>query len=286
MNGFGISKKAQIGIAAVVLLSVLLGTQTLGQAYAATSVSTIVPKRRVSSVTYTQAEKGLMIDTRVVLNQLPSPSFQELRQAGFTLVGVGVYSPNDEYIPFGNREWQTLAGWIKNVHQSGLRAFVHIQDDPTKYEVDKWITRAASLGVDVIHLDELIVRYRINELQLKSLIDAGLKVKPDLLFIVTEYSAGFVADAYAWTASYPCVRVATDNYDDKSRIDLGIQLAQQYGKKPMAWLIFGQGTTDFDCYSHLDEWITYVKQSNLDGLFWFVDHRGTWEAQWEKVAAF
>ena len=227
-----------------------------------------------------------MIDTRVVLRGLPSPTLPQLKQAGFTIVGIGVYSPNDEYIPFGDKEWNTLANWIKSAHQAGLKTFVHIQDDPRKYKVDQWISRAASMGVDVIHLDEMLARYNINAKQLQSLIQAGLKVKPNLLFIVTEYSAGRVSDAYTWTATYPAVRVATDNYDDKSVIDLGIQLAQKYGKKPLAWLIFSQGSTSFDTNVHLDDWIAYVKQRNVNAMFWFIDHRGTWQTQWQKVLAF
>ena len=158
-----------------------------------------------------------------------------------------------------------------------------IQAEPTL--AAELVRRAVSIGFDAVVLDELAANYNVTKAQLLSVIDAGLAMKADLAIIVTEYWYGDIKAAYSWTSNYPTVRVATDNYGDKSIIDLGIQQAQQYGKQPLVWLL-SANYLNTDCYANLDTWIAYVKQRNLETLFYSVDPSGSWQAQWSKVQAF
>jgi hypothetical protein len=80
--------------------------------------------------------------------------------------------------------------------------------------------------------------------------------------------------------------VANDDYVTISYIGLEVSLAQQYGKRPLTWLIFSKGSQDYSCYHNLDNWIAYTKQRNVDALFFYVDQKGVWQAQWPGIAVF
>jgi hypothetical protein len=107
-----------------------------------------------------------------------------------------------------------------------------------------------------------------------------------LQFALTEYTSGNIADAYKWTANYPSARVATDSYNTKSIMDLGIFLADHYGKRPLVWLIFVPGSQSFDCYNNLPDWIDYVEQRGEDAFFWYADSNGNWQQKWPLVMNF
>jgi len=232
---------------------------------------------------YTRHEKGVMIDTRVLVKGLPSPSFSELKQANFTLVGT--------YVDRGSgSEWKTIAAWIQRAHGAGLRTFIMIGPPQlTSLSLaSQWTKKAASIGTDVVELDELVSSFHLARAQLRSIIDTGLAVNPNLQFIITEYEYGSqgLTNAFSWTSDYPTVRIANDDYWTVSYIDFEITLAQQYGKAPLTWLIFSKGSQDFDCYIHLDAWMAYCKQKNIDVLFFYVDPARTWQAQWTMVLSF
>lgn len=148
------------------------------------------------------------------------------------------------------------------------------------------VKKATLNGADVINMDELLARYNLTEQQFKSIIDAGLSVNPNLKYIVNEYRTNYITTAYIWTASYPQVRIATDEYDWKNIMDLGIFLAAQYGKRPLAWLIFVPGSLNFDCYNNLPDWINSVEQRGEDVLFWYVDKNGNWQQNWPIMMNF
>jgi len=226
---------------------------------------------------YTNSERGIAIEDMVLFRNATSPSLSELKQAGFTLVGTYAEPWFDSW------HWGVITNWMTSAHKLGLRTFLMIYDTPSNDVA--LATKAVSLGSDVLMLDELLSRYNTTRDQLRSIINAGLTAKNRLQFIVNEYVPRNIQNAYAWTSDLSSVRIATDNYDNKSIIDLDISLSANYGKKPLAWLIFAQGSQDFDCYLHLDSWLTYVKQTNINVLWWFVDAAGTWQTQWPLVIA-
>ncbi len=260
----------------VLLLVLVLGTLGLGQAQAAT----LHPTKRNTAL----SGKTLFLDHHVVVRGLPSPSLSDLKKKGFTLVGTQVKAS------WGSTEydsWPDVTAWIGSVHSAGLKAFglVGIEgiDAATMATVVK---KAVSSGVDVVVLDELIARYSFTQAQLQSIMDAGLSVKSTLQFIVVEYETAQMQQAYVWTANYPTAMIASDNYWDLTAIDYGANLAVQYGKTHLVWIIFSQGTSDFPCYTNLESWLQYVKQKGLPALFWNVDEAGTWQANWSTVAAY
>jgi hypothetical protein len=229
---------------------------------------------------YTQSEKGLMIDSLNIIKALPVPSLQTLREAGFTLVGTTLDHR------FTSSQLKTIAGWIDAVKASGLRSFLRLSTKMDPDIASTWVKKAALMGPDVVLLDELLGRYYATKEQLQTIISNGVKQKGGLQFIVTEYSIQDLANAYAWTAQYPNVRVASDDYIHKGTIDSEVTLAEEYNKRPLVWLIFSQGSMDFDCYLNLDEWIAYVKQQNVDTTFWWVDPSGTWTTHWSAILSF
>ena len=244
------------------------------------SVSSIISQQVVPSSggDPTPQSKGLFFDPTVILSHLPTPSFADLVKAGFTLVGTQASRW------FDTHDWDGIAPWIRAAHSAGLKVFVMIQAEPGT--AAGFLETAVSIGADVIELDELLARYNTNETQLRSLIEAGLGLNPNLSFIVTEYYSWAVMNAYSWTSNYPSVRVATDNYGDKTIIDLGIQQAEIYGKQALAWLIFAQDDQPFNCLLYLDDWLAYVKQKDVDVLFYWIDPAGDWQTNWAKVQTF
>ena len=228
---------------------------------------------------YAQAEKGLRFHSSMIANNLRAPSFEELRQAGFTLIGTGhggLYSDSELNV--------TLRNWFKNVRSAGFRTFLQIQAD--YQNAHSYVLKAASLAVDVVELDELIDKLGFTEIQLLGIIDTGLTKNPNLQYIITEYTVNGITKAYEWTAKYPQVRVATDNYGDKSSIDLGIRLAQKFNKRPLVWLIFTPGSKDFDCYNSLDTWLSYAKERKVDAIFFKIDKSGDWQIKWKSVVGY
>jgi len=261
----------------IVLIAFLTFAQVFSQVQAVPSTT---------AATYANQEKGLMIHVHVIQDGLPSPSLSELRQSGFTLLGTQVYLGSGQD-PLGWGGWSAIASWIKLVHNEGLRAFVLIGLEKASVKtITDLVKKAASIGADVIVLDELIARYAITQKNLKSILDAGLRASPSLQFIVVEYTPNAITNAYAWTSSYKSVRVATDNYYDMSTMDLGVKLATQYGKSPLVWLIFSPGSKDFPCYADLDSWMAYAKQLGLSALFWKIDEEGAWQTKWQSVLRF
>jgi len=270
----GFNKKIRIGI--ILAITFVLIVQTMMPAYAAK----LIVLRRTA---YTQHEKGLLIDIRTLVRNAPAPSLPDVRAANFTLVGT--------YVDTGsNTEWNTIAKFVKQVHAAGMRAFV-MMGPPQLLDYQlapQWVKKAATVGADVVELDELVGNLDFTKDQLLSVIDAGLAANRGLQFIVTEfeYPNHALSNAFEWTASYPSVRVANDDYVTIDYIDLEVQLAQQYQKIPLTWLIFSKGSADYECYLHLTDWIAYTQQKNVDALFFFVDPWGDWQTQWPLAASF
>lgn len=264
-NILGLSK-ACVGI---LLLAVIAGSLAFSEIpYTAAYASTV------------SVEKGLTISSSYVLGDVSgAPSFSQLKQAGFTLIGTVAYSR------FTSSDWRQVAYWVKSAHSAGFTTFIDYWAENLKTATDM-TKQAASTGTDLIALDELLSSYHFKQKELQSTIETGLKVNPKLSFILNEFAADQVRNAYAWTTRYASVRIATDNYYDKMIIDLGIKLGSTYGKKPAAWLIFCKGSQNFDSYTHLTDWISYAKQRNIDTYFWGVDSAGTWTTQWQQVVAF
>jgi hypothetical protein len=224
-------------------------------------------------------EKGLAIAAEYALGlSRGAPSFLQLKIARFSLLGTIA----DWH--WGSHEWNLVSKWIAAAHIAGFRVFIDlIGDERDSSTVMEMTLSAASSGADIIALDEPLARYKMSETSLQSVIEAGLSRNPALQFIINEYEINDIRNAYSWTANYTSVSIATDSYNNKTIIDVGIQLSLKYGKKPLAWLIFAKGSQDFDCYTNLDNWIAYVKERHVEVLFWLIDLRGTWKTQWNKV---
>ena len=245
------------------------------------ALSTIIPL----TPTAPTLDKGLMISLEYLPGMLSGarfgPSFSELGLAKFNLVGTMVYGNNEP------RTWDLITDWILAAHAAGFRTFVNLYGDETNVSTVAEFTRlAAYTGTDIVALDEVISIFNMTQPQLEAVIEAGLAANPRLRFIINEWSPDRVRNAYDWTAKYAPVSVATDNYYNKTVIDLGIQLAVRYGKRPISWLIFIKGSQDFDCSKNLDDWITYVETRQIGAMFWAIDTAGTWTSQWSKVVAF
>jgi hypothetical protein len=252
----------------LVLLTVLVALPNLSFVYAPTA----------SQAIGSAYVKALAIGAEFVVgDRSGGPTFSALKSAGFSAVGTIAYSK------WTSKEWNLAKTWIGSAKDAGFVTFINFWGD-----VDtslKMVKLAAWAGVDVIALDELLGTRHFSQSQLLSVMEAGLRMNGNLSYIINEYGAADINNAYAWTVGYP-VQVATDNYSDKNVIDIGIQLAENYGRKPAAWLIFAKGSADFPCYLNLDEWVSYAKQRSLDVFFWYVDGQGTWQEQWEKVATY
>jgi hypothetical protein len=275
----------RIHLAIMLMLLVLVSTfYGLAEANA-----TLAVRRRTTPCSaYTDHDKGILVGIDYVTGGGAGPSFTDLKQASFTLVGT--------YVEKGSAsEWSSIATWINSAKAAGLRTFVMAGPfpQPTVQDVVKTGTyatkKAAAIGADIVELDEFITCPTCSGLtqsQFQSIIEAGLAVNPDLKFVVTDWSSAALTTLFSWTSDYACVRVANDNYNNKGMIDLDVQLSSQNGKTPLTWLIFSKGSSNFDCYLHLNVWITYTKQANLDALFYYIDTAGTWQTQWSSVVTF
>jgi hypothetical protein len=276
---------ARIHLAIMLTLLILVSTfYGLAEANA-----TLTVRRRTTVCSaYTDHDKGILVGIDYVTGGLSGPSFTDLKQANFTLVGT--------YVDKGSTsEWNGIANWIKSAKAAGLRTFVMAGPfpQPTVKDVVKTgiyaTQKAAAIGADIVELDEFITCPTCSGLtqpQFQSVIEAGLAVNPNLKFVVTDWSSQALTTLFSWTSDYACVRVANDNYNNKGMIDLDVQLSGQNGKAPLTWLIFSKGSSNFDCYLNLNDWITYTKQANVDALFYWVDPTGTWQTQWSTVTTF
>lgn len=223
-----------------------------------------------------------MIAPNYTLNgETGAPSFETLATANFTMLGTIAY------YEFQEQDWLRLSSWVQSVNNAGFVSLVDFWGDRHNFSSEVGMAeRLAKMGVGLLALDEPISIYNLTQAQLRSGIDAILQANPGQHFLINEYRAGVVENAYAWTTNYTMVRIATDQYDDKSVMDVGIAQASEHGKKPAFWLIFAQGSRNFDCYVHLSEWLTYAGGKSADVFFWFLDSAGTWRNHWEAVASF
>jgi len=226
---------------------------------------------------YTEPERGIIIEHKVLFRNSPSPSLSQLKQAGFTLVGTYAEAWFDSW------NWGVIRAWEASAHKLGLRTFVMLIDTPANDLV--LANKVAASGADVLMLDEPLSTHGATRDQLRSIISAGLAANPRLKIIINEYVPTSIQNAYDWTSDFPSVRIATDSYDNQKTIDLGISLGAQYNKRPLAWLMFAHESINFDCFLHLDNWISYAKQKNVDVLWYYVDLAGTWQTQWPQVIA-
>lgn len=258
-------------------LLLVLAAQGLDVAHA-----TLVPRRRFATTGDEQPMKALMFSVHVLVQKLSAPSLSELRQAGFTLLGTNVHSGKLDWA-----SWPVVVNWIGYIRQQGFKTFILLGIDPTNPSlVANLVKKCASTGTDIIVLDELIARYDFTEQDFQMILNAGLQVNPSLQFIINEYRSQYVQNAYKWTSAYPSVSIATDDYFDTRTIDLGINLAAQYGKTPLVWLVAVNGTMNFPCYQDLDSWIVYVKDKRVSTFFWWIDDSGTWQAEWDSLLNF
>jgi hypothetical protein len=248
---------------------------------AASDVVTCGPSS-VAAGSSTMCTKAIVFAPEYVTKNLAgAPSLSQLKSAGFTMAGVIAYQWFESY------HWGKVSRWISLVHSAGLTTFVNVRGDKNNPAgLAAMAKLAGGTKADVVALDEPLSWSHMNLAQLQSTISTLASAYPTLRVLINEYSAPQIANAYAWTAKYPNVRVATDEYDNKRTIDYGMHLGQTYAKSPAAWIIFAKGSLNFDSYVHLDSWLTYAKGKNVDVLFWYIDTSNTWRAQWQKVAAF
>lgn len=245
---------------------------------ATTKVSTTTTTAITTQNAYTQHEKGLHISPDFLFQNLTMPALSELKQDNFTVIGTSAYDWYSSY------RWNQVATWFKTVHNAGLRTMMRVSSNASESII---LTRqAAANGADVVWYDEPMSQYNITQQQLLATLNAGLAANPRLQFFVTEYRSYNIANAYSWTANYSSVRVVTDDYYNKSIIDYEMQLAQAYNKRPAAWLIFTQGSQNFDCYVNLPTWTAYAAQRKVDAFFWYMDSTGIWQQKWQYAVSY
>jgi len=229
-------------------------------------------------------QKTLMIAPQYIFDETsgPPPSFSTLQSAGFTTVGTIAYST---WTP--SNEWARTQTWIKSVKAAGFKAAIDLCATNGS-QILGMTEEAATIGADVVFLDEIISQYPsyVTESVLQSIILAGRSINPNLQYYINEWTQTYLVDAYEWTVNYPYVRVAEDNYNTESIIDYNLNLASQYGKIPAAWLIFAQGTADFNCYVYFTSWLAYAQTKQEDTLFWYVDPAQTYLTNFPRVLAF
>ena len=229
-------------------------------------------------------QKTLIIAPQFFFNETsaPAPSFSTLQSGGFTTVGTIAYA---SWTP--GQEWAETQTWIQSVKAAGFKAAIDLCTTSGD-QILNMTEEAATIGADVVFLDEIISQYPsyVTESVLQSIILAGRSINPNLQYYINEWNETYLDDAYAWTVNYPYVQVADDNYNTESVIDYNINLASQYAKTPAAWLIFAQGTQDFQCYEDFSSWLAYAQTKQEDTLFWYVDPNQTYVTDWPLVLAF
>jgi hypothetical protein len=228
-------------------------------------------------------QKSIVIGAEYTIGGLSgAPSFSELKVAGFTIVGTIAYGSWDP-----NWEWKKAQTWVQAAHTAGFKVLINVLANSGD-QVLGMTQQSAIIGADIVALDEPISLFRsyMTQTQLQSIINAGRALNPNLQYFINEWAPADIQTAYQWTTSYPYVRVAEDQYNDKTIIDYNIQLGAQYGKAPATWLIFAKGVQDYDCWLHLDQWLAYTKTKNIEPLFWWVDAAGTWKTEWPQVVAY
>jgi hypothetical protein len=223
--------------------------------------------------------KGLHFDSAVILLGWNQPSLKDLAASGFTVLGTSVNAA------YTKSQRIQIAKWLKSVHDAGFKSYIMLVDTDVTTS-GQLIGDFARLGVDVIVLDEMISNNGVTQATLLPLIHRGLTVKPDLIFILNEFEWNAIVAAYQWTTLLPRVYVASDNYNLRATIDLNIDLATKYGKLPIVWLIFSQGSQNFDCYVNFNVWAGYVAARGIPTFFYFVDGADTWTINWNLVAAY
>jgi len=228
--------------------------------------------------------KGIMLGAQYTAKaQSGGPSFRTLKAAGFIMVGTVAYPD------FQSSDWSNLKNWIQAAHNYGFTTFVIITGDRKTFSsaVDM-SKRVATMNVDMIIIDEPLSTYNVTEQQLQTAIHDILVVNINERFFIDEYAQSNIQKAYEWTASYPSVRIATDNYYNQSTIDQGISLASQYGKRAATWLEFAQDNMSelTPCYSNFGNWLAYVSGKPVDVLFYYAGAAGGWQTNWPKVLSF
>ena len=214
------------------------------------------------------------------------PSLADAKAAGVTMVGTTTNAEMSgiDFI------WQGLGAWVVQAHALGLQVMfltsvwnLPLTDNTTLL----LMKRSAQAGADFIAFDEFITQWNWTKPQFDEYFATALAINGKIQFIVTEWDYDSLKQAYSWFNSYPYVRIADDGYNDLTMINDLVNLAQTLGAKPpIIWLIFSQGSQNFDCYLHLDTWMAYVKQQQLDSYFYKIDEFGTWQTQWLKVRDF
>ena len=236
------------------------------------------PTRNQSTQILSNPIKAIFYEDEVILNNLPSPTFSALKAAGFNLLGTAVFDT------YGSSEWSTISDWIQTVHQAGFNAFIMVASTSTPDNYAAWVQRAASIGADIVNLDELMTT--LNQKSLTQVLTAGFNVNPNLGYVITEWDPQLVKKAFHWTSDMSSVCVADDDYSHIEMIDYEIQLATKYNKRPLVWLQFTPGSQLFDCYANFDTWVQTAKQRGVDAQFWRIDSTGYWVQNWPLVASY
>jgi hypothetical protein len=236
----------------------------------------------VGTYAATMNSKGVMYASDFTVDgEAGAPSFAALKAAHFSMVGTIAYST------FQASDWANLNAWIRSAKSAGFTTFVILNGDGKTFSSAICMAeKVAAMKVDIIILDEMIATYGISEQQLWAGINAIMKVNRAERFIMDEYIPADIQEAYEWTAPYPGIRVATDNYSTQSVIDLGISLASKYGKRAMAWIDFVQAGAATSCYTNLNAWLAYVRGKPVDVLFYYVNADGGWKTNWPTVVNF
>jgi hypothetical protein len=207
------------------------------------------------------------------------PSVSSLVAANFTIVGV-MFAPC-----FSNVCGTPVGNWLSQAKAAGLQTYTMIGS--TYEKSTSWISILVGLNIDYIDIDEPLSSYGWTTSQLQSFMSSVLASKPNLKFIVNEcYQCANNPISQLYALKMPNVFVAEDDYWTMSTIDYNIQLAQQYGKPAISYVIFVPGSQAFDCYVNLASWVAHAKQLNANMFAYYLDPQGYWQQNWPIIASY
>jgi len=258
-------------------------TSTISQT---STLTNIITQTSTSTAYFSSARsvfaKGLFISSQSILTG-PSfpPSFSQLVAAHFTIVGTDGYWENSNNL-------RQLSNWLATARSYGLKTFVFLGRN--NYSVTlNGLPEALSMNPDFIINDEPISSGAWSQSQLQSFVITAEQSNSHIGIIIDEWASSALSTDYALFGSDLRVFMAEDDYNHQSMINYNAQLAAQYGKPAITWLMMSNWentSSSFDCYSNFDSWLNYGAQQDANVLFYLIDPQGIWQANWAKVAAF
>jgi len=249
------------------LLTIIVGV-TLS--YAWFPASTASKPALVSS-----ERRGLQIQSKVILDRLPMPSFEEIRSIGITELGTNVYAD------FKPEWWDRLRSWNREVHSQGFKTFAFINDAAHLKEL---VANSVRSGFDSIELDELVSSKLLDRDTLRSTIAYARDLRPDIEFTITECYRSALTAVNSWTSDLAGIRIASSDYNSLDTAEWVAEQKTPTKVRRAAWtILIPDPDYDWVCFKTLELWLRRIKTLNIDILLWAIDAKGTWKQNWPTI---